>query len=184
MTLPLHRQDLVERIAAGEQFEYFFFWGHTPPKDGSINKSCLSQWYASGFEVDGVNYRTAEHWMMAGKARLFGDDEMLENILNAPDPKSAKAFGRKVCDFDPDRWSSECEEIVRIGSLAKFTQNDDLRDFLLSTGDTILVEAAPRDTIWGIGLGAQNERAVDPAKWRGRNLLGFVLIDVREELRQ
>ncbi len=87
--LPLDRQETIDQITAGEQFEFYFFWGHTPPKDGTVNKSCLSQWFEAGFDIDGVTYKTAEHWMMAEKARLFGDNEMLEQIIAAPTPKEA-----------------------------------------------------------------------------------------------
>jgi len=121
--------------------------------------------------------------MMAEKARLFDDAEMLEAILNAPDPKSAKALGRKVQGFDQDTWNANRVAIVTRGNVAKFEQNEELKTFLLSTGGTILVEAAGRDGIWGIGLGKDNEKSRDPRTWRGRNLLGIVLTEVREQLR-
>jgi ribA/ribD-fused uncharacterized protein len=183
-SLPLNRADLIARTNAGEFFEYFFFWGHTPPKDGGTSKSCLSQWFPAPFSVDGVTYKTAEHWMMAEKARLFGDMEMLAEIIDAPDPHEAKKFGRKVRNFDADVWSAKCFEIVVTGNVEKFRQNAEMLEFLLSTGNTILVEAAPRDQIWGIGLGEHNERARDPSQWRGRNLLGFALTNVRTRLTQ
>ena len=97
---------LRERCANGESFEYFYFWGHTAPTDGSINKSCLSQWYAAGFEIDGIHYKTAEHWMMACKARLFDNQASLQQIIDAPDPKTAKALGRKVSNFDDATWKA------------------------------------------------------------------------------
>lgn len=181
--LPLTREELISRSNAGESFEYFFFWGHTPPKDGGTSKSCLSQWFPAPFNVDGVTYTTAEHWMMAEKARLFGDTEMLAEIIEAPDPHEAKKLGRKVRNFDAEVWSAKCFEIVVSGNVEKFRQNSEMREFLLSTGNAILVEAAPRDQIWGIGLGEHNERARDPAQWRGRNLLGFALTEVRTRLR-
>ena len=180
--LPSNRADLIARSNAGESFEYFFFWGHTPPKDGGTSKSCLSQWFPAPFTVDGVTYTTAEHWMMAEKARLFGDTEMLAEIIEAPGPHEAKNLGRKVRNFDAD-VSAKCFEIVVKGNVEKFQQNTEMRKFLLSSGDAILVEAAPRDQIWGIGLGEHNERAKDPAQWRGRNLLGFALTEVRTRLR-
>ena len=97
--LPTNRQALITRINAGETFKYFFFWGHTPPKDGGTSKSCLSQWFP------------AKHWMMAEKARLFGDPEMLAEIIQAPGPKEAKASGRKVRNFDGDRGEWQCPEV-------------------------------------------------------------------------
>ena len=182
-SLPLNREELISRTAAGESFDYFFFWGHTPPKDGGTSKSCLSQWFPASFTVDGVTYKTAEHWMMAEKARLFGDADMLRQIIGSESPKDAKALGRKVQNFDADEWASKCFEIVVNGNVQKFQQNPAMKEFLLSTGNTILVEAAPRDQIWGIGLGEHNERATDPSQWRGRNMLGFALTVVRTQLR-
>ena len=93
-------------------------------------------------------------------------------------------MGRKVRGFKQDVWESKRVEIVTKGNLAKFEQDDDLREFLQSTSGTILVEAAGRDVIWGIGLGGSNPKAQDPRTWRGRNLLGFVLTHVREEFRK
>ncbi len=95
-----------------------------------------------------VDYPTAEHWMMAGKARLFGDEDALRRIVVAPDPKSAKAIGREVRGFDDKVWKANCRQIVTEGNLYKFSQNEELKAFLLSTGDAVIVEAAPRDQIW------------------------------------
>ena len=116
---------------------------------------------------------------MAGKASLFDDEEMLQEILVAPNPKS---LGRKVRNFDKDVWDSNCIEIVKQGNIAKFKQNLAHHDLLKSTAGTILVEAAPRDRIWGIGMGSANKKAQDPLQWRGRNLLGFVLTEVRDSI--
>jgi ribA/ribD-fused uncharacterized protein len=179
--LPLNREELVARMA-GETFEFFFFWGHTPPKDGGVNRSCLSQWFATNFIVDGIEYRTAEHWMMAEKARLFGDVDVLETILTARTAAAAKAAGRAVRGYSESAWEAARYEVVVAGNLAKFTQHDDLGRYLVSTGDRVLVEASPLDRVWGIGLAEDDEAAASPSRWRGRNLLGFALMDVRERL--
>ena len=178
----LNVNDLRRRCADGEQFRYLFFWGHQPSKDGSITQSCLSQWFAASFEIDGVSYPTAEHWMMASKARLFSDEESLELILTSIDPKTAKALGRKVKGFDGDVWDTHCLRLVTAGNAAKFRQNPNLRDYLLSTESLVLVEASPYDRIWGIGLRATAEKAKHPDTWEGQNLLGFALMDVRSAL--
>ena len=128
-------------------------------------------------------YPTCEHWMMAEKARLFGDYEQLDLIHATDSPKEAKARGRKVQGFNAETWDPNKIRIVTEGNSAKFEQHDDLNEFLQSTGGTVLVEAAGRDVIWGIGLGASNPKAQDPNTWRGKNLLGFVLTTVREQLR-
>lgn len=158
------------------------FWGRRPSVSGAVGPSCLSQWWPAEFTVDGVTYPTAEHWMMAAKARLFGDDEALAVVLAARSPGVAKAAGRKVRDFHEQKWADERYDIVVTGNLAKFRQHDGLREFLLATGDRILVEASPYDPVWGIGMGSNNPDVAHPLKWRGLNLLGFALMDVRERL--
>lgn len=175
--------DLVMHLDAGYRPKYLCFWGHQPEKDGSIGKGCLSQWFHAEFTVDGNRFPTAEHFMMAEKARLFGDEEAYGHALVAASPAAAKAVGRTVRNFDNGRWNAERFDIVVRGNVAKFGQNPAMRDFLLSTGDRVLVEASPRDRIWGIGMGAANPDAERPRAWRGLNLLGFALMAAREQLR-
>ena len=180
--LPRDVDALRARVAAGEGFAYLHFWGHRPRADGAVSKSCFSQWWISPFVIDGERYATAEHWMMAGKARLFGDDEALARVLSNDDPVAAKQAGRGVRGYDDARWQARRYELVVDGNRAKFSQHVALGAFLLSTGDQVLVEASPVDAIWGIGLAADDPRAHDPAQWAGLNLLGFALMDVRAEL--
>lgn len=142
--------------------------------------SPFSQWYRCAF-VDGVAFGCAEQFMMHGKAMLFGDAEIAAKIIAAPHPRTHKALGRKVRNFDDAIWCRERERIVRDGNRAKFTQNAELRALLLATRGTTLVEAS-RDRIWGIGLAATDPRAQDPAQWRGQNLLGKILTELREEI--
>lgn len=174
---------LTSRIGKGGRVRYLHFWGHRPLPDGRIGASCLSQWWPSPFTVDGVRYATAEHWMMAGKARLFGDPEAEARALAARTPAEAKKHGRLVRGFDEEVWRRERFRLVTEGSTHKFAADPALRAFLLNTGERVLVEASPVDRIWGIGLAADDERAQDPARWRGLNLLGFALMEARERLR-
>lgn len=174
--------DLKKAYNAGENFKFLFFWGATPPADGHISETCLSQWWMCPFQVDGVEYSCAEQFMMAEKARMFGDQEMLAKIMKASHPKEMKAYGRAVTNFDKESWDSSCYEIVKMGNYAKFSQNPELLDFLLGTKNRILVEASPRDRIWGIGMGKANPDALCPLKWRGTNLLGFALTEVRDQI--
>jgi ribA/ribD-fused uncharacterized protein len=173
---------LRNRSAAGEGFRYLYFWGHRPRADGGVSASCFSQWFASPFVVEDVRYATAEHWMMAEKARLFGDDAALARVFAKDDPSVAKAAGRSVRDFDDALWTRRRFDTVVRGNLAKFGQHPPLRDFLLGTGQQVLVEASPVDAVWGIGLAAGDPRAQDPAHWQGLNLLGFALMAVRDAL--
>ncbi|MDT9683819.1 NADAR family protein [Streptomyces sp. TRM76323] len=174
---------LIGRVGRGDRVKYLHFWGHRPRPDGRIGASCLSQWWPSPFTVDGVVYATAEHWMMAAKARLFGDAEAERRAVSAANPALAKKAGRLVRGFDEAVWERERYGIVVAGSRHKFAHHPELLGFLLGTGDRVLVEASPVDRVWGIGLAADDERAHDPARWRGLNLLGFALMDAREELR-
>ena len=186
MTSPHQTRDvrsLVESLRSGPSAEYIFFWGHRPPKGEGVTASCFSQWYDAPFTVDGEHFRTAEHFMMAGKAALFGDLELRRQILDAPTPDQVKGLGRKVAGFDEARWARHRFEIVVAANLGKFGESGKLRRFLLDTGDRVLVEASPVDPVWGIGLAANDPAAQDPAQWRGLNLLGFALMQVRERLR-
>ena len=176
------REELIAAVEAGAAPKWLMFWGHRPEADGSAGKGSLSQWWPCPFTVDGVAYASAEHWMMARKAVLFGDEEALPKILEARTPAEAKALGRLVRGFDDARWKAECFQIVVEGNVYKFGQDPALRDFLLGTANRVLVEASPRDVVWGIGLGADDERACDPRRWRGRNLLGFALMEARARL--
>jgi hypothetical protein len=161
---------------------YLFFWGHQPEPDGSVGKGCLSQWWPAPFAADGHEFATAEHYMMWRKAVLFDDAGTAERVLAAGHPEQAKDLGRQVRGFDHATWEAQRYQIVVDGNTHKFGQHDDLRAFLLATGDRVLVEASPLDRVWGIGLAADDPRAQDPAQWRGLNLLGYALGDVREVL--
>ncbi|TCM96924.1 hypothetical protein EV294_104135 [Paenibacillus sp. BK033] len=175
-------EQLQREHAVGERGTFLFFWGHTPSEPGKIDKSCLSQWWMSPFIIDRIPYTCTEQYMMAEKARLFQDEEMLAEILKASDPKEIKAFGRAVKNFDKTAWESQCYVIVKRGNFAKFSQNAELGLFLKSTGTSILVEASPYDRIWGIGMEQADSNVGNPLEWRGRNLLGFALMEVRDEL--
>lgn len=180
---PLTREELCAAVAAGRRFRYRFFWGHTPRPDGALSDGVFSQWWRCRFEVGGVSYVTAEQWMMAGKARLFGDVQACARILETADPAACKALGRAVRGFDEARWAAARFDLVTAGNVAKFGADPALRAHLLATGDDVLVEASPRDRVWGIGLGRENVRAQNPRTWRGQNLLGFALVRARAILR-
>lgn len=122
--------------------------------------------------------------MMAKKAELFGDKETCSQILNCSEPKKIKALGRKVKNFDETIWNKVKYSIVLNGNYFKFTQNPELREFLLDTGDSILAEASPYDGIWGIKMRDTDENIFNPLKWKGENLLGFALMEVRDEIRR
>ncbi|EAC4172330.1 NADAR family protein [Listeria monocytogenes] len=175
-------EKIQHKYRKGEKLKYIFFWGHQPAEDGKISKSCFSQWWICSFKVDGVEYNCAEQFMMAEKAKLFNDMEMREKILAAKHPKQAKDFGRLISGFQEDIWLKNRFNIVMRANQAKFSQNEELKKFLMQTKNRILVEASPVDKIWGIGMAADNKNVENPLYWKGLNLLGFALMAVRDEL--
>jgi len=172
----------IENINPNNKF--LFFWGHQPSKDGIVTKTSFSQWWESSFTVDGVEYKTAEHWMMAKKARLFNDEIIFKRIIEVKSPAEAKKLGREVQNYNEEVWLKNRYEIVKEGNLHKFSQHQDLKEFLLNTKEVILVEASPVDAIWGIGMANDHQDINNPKRWRGLNLLGFALMEVRDELRK
>lgn len=180
---PTNLETLKAAIARGEAFTFRPFFGHTPRADGALSDACFSQWWRCRFEAEGVRYVTAEQYMMAAKARLFHDEATLAQILAEEDPSKVKALGRQVKGFVDTQWAAARFDAVTAGSIAKFSSSPELKAYLLSTGESVLVEAAPRDRIWGIGLGRDNPFVSEPARWRGQNLLGFALVRARAALR-
>lgn len=152
------------------------FW-HETGKYG-----CFSNWYRTWFVIDSTPYISSEQYMMSQKALLFKDTEIMNEILHSTDQKTIKALGRKVRNFDPEVWDQHKSIIMHDGIYAKFTQNNDLKRILLSTGKQTIAEASPWDKIWGIGMYASNPDAKDPSKWKGQNLLGKALMQVRDEI--
>lgn len=175
---PLDVETLCAAVEAGFAPKMLFFWGHTA-KAGVLGNECFSQWYDSPFVVRELGYPTAEHYMMAEKARLFGDEHTAARIMASPHPAQVKKLGREVRDFDETKWKEHRFDIVAAGSYAKFSQNPSLKSHLLATGVRVLVEASPTDCVWGIGLAATDPRAREPKDWRGLNLLGFALMHAR-----
>ncbi len=173
---------LIRALDSGLRAKYVLFWGHQPSHDGSLSSSCLSQWFHAPFEVGGILYPTAEHYMMAEKARLFRDADAESKVLQAAEPGAAKAIGRAVRGFDEALWHEHRFSIAVRGNLAKFQHTAPLAEFLEGTKKRVLVEASPLDKIWGTGLDAADRASQSPQKWPGLNLLGFALMEARAHL--
>ena len=143
-----------------------------------------SNWTPSVFVVDGVQYNCAEQYMMASKAKLFNDEKTYELIMNATDPKTQKSLGRKVKNFDEEIWKDQCSQIMLKGLTEKFSQNPDFKEKLLATGSKTLAEASPFDKIWGIGISPTEaaRKNITKDKFKGLNLLGNILMQVRDAL--
>jgi ribA/ribD-fused uncharacterized protein len=147
-----------------------------------MTHACIDQGGAKLFE-----YPTAEHAIMHIKACLMEDEEVADKIMatNPNSPLAAKRLGRKVCksnhtpDWDEGKWRLYVGSIAFAVLFAKFEQNSDLAQQLKATGSKVLAEAAPRDKIWGIGIGVK--AAITGAAWKGDNLLGKTLMAVRDQ---
>ncbi len=142
----------------------------------------LSNWFLSEFTKDGIRYSSMEQYMMYHKALVFGDSDAAKKILAADDVAEIKALGRGVKNYEDTVWNGMRQIIVYEGLLEKFRQNSELKTLLVSTGEKTLAECAVQDRVWGIGLSMTDERREDMAQWKGQNLLGFALMQVRKRL--
>lgn len=159
--------------------EKLFFWGHTE-HGGNVTKACLSNFYPCEFEFNDKMFNFSEQCFMYQKALLFNDFGVAEQILDETDVRKIKALGRKVKNFNNELWDKHKEDFMFNACYAKFSQNNELKDFLLSTGNREIVEASPVDNIWGIGF--SSDKAMENVDKWGQNLLGKVLMKVREDL--
>lgn len=152
--------------------KHVFFWN-----------GIYSQWHKAPMKIDGIEYNSCEQYMMHQKALLFDDNIIADLIMQETNPKEQKKYGRQIQNFDKALWDKNSLAIVYEGNLAKFRQNADLKEQMLSTKNKIFVEASPLDHIWGIGLIEDAENIDDPSYWLGLNLLGQVLTLVKNQLR-
>lgn len=146
-------------------------------------RSWLSNWTRSPFTIDGVTYSCVEQYMMAEKARLFGDSTTEAAILATDSPREQKDLGRRVRGYDEPRWAAVRRAVVLRATLEKYRQNPELKAKLLAEEGTF-VETNPADPIWGIGMSMDEAGVEDPTNWRGQNLLGQVITEARDILRK
>ena len=151
---------------------------HNPNEENGF----LSNWYPSDFTVNNVKFSSMEQFMMYRKAICFCDDAVATQILSTKDVAEIKSLGRKVSNYDENMWNGIRQIVVYEGLLAKFSQNQDLKSKLKSTGNALLAECAVKDCIWGIGFSMKDPDRLDRTKWKGKNLLGYTLMMVREHL--
>ncbi len=176
--------ELVAMVDAGIQPEYIFFPGHRERPTADLGPSCLGRWWPAPFTVNDHQFASAEHHMMWSKAKLFDDDRCAEAILHASGFTQAKALCREIENVDESTWVSHRWEIVVEGSIAKFTSDPRLLEYLLGTDERVLVAASPLDLVWGNGLAMDSPLIANPRHWRGANLLGFALMEARQRIRQ
>lgn len=177
------KYNLDYAIQNGRKLDKIYFWSGTPFSKTKIDESCFSNWFRMSFSKDGYEFKTMEHYMMFQKAMVF-DTTMLESILKAPSPKEAKRLGRLVDNFDGEIWADGAMKIVEDGLFYKFISNHGIKNFLLDTEESLIVEASPFDRIWGIGMGSGERGVDDPFNWKGQNVLGFALMNVRDRIKE
>lgn len=154
---------------------FTFFWK---------NRSPFSNWYPSVFTHNGIKYTRGEQYMMHQKALMFGDSTIAASIMLTDNPAEQKDLGRMVSNYDDAVWAEKRVDVMIEGLFEKFNQNPKLKEALLNTGETVIVEASPVDKIWGIGLAEDHPDATNPDKWPGQNLLGIVLMRVRDKIKE
>ena len=165
---------LLSIVDVSKENKFEFFWG-----------GIFSQWAKYNFTDEyGVIYNCAEQYMMAQKAKVFQDKETYDKIMASTNPKEQKALGRKIKNFNDETWDKYKIDVVRTGTYLKFLQHPELKEYLLSTGNKVIVEASPYDKVWGIGLSETDPLRLDPKNWKGQNLLGFIIMQVREQLKE
>ena len=153
---------------------------HNPDEENGY----LSNWYPSAFVVDGVGFSSAEQYMMYKKAVCFGYWDTAKEILCTDDAAQIKELGRQVSNYNESYWNGTRQIVVFEGLLAKFSQNENLKNQLKATDDAVLAECAVKDRIWGIGLSMKDSDRFEISRWKGQNLLGYTLMMVRERLKE
>ncbi|MGM9913471.1 NADAR family protein [Floccifex sp.] len=151
---------------------------HKPEEENGY----LSNWYLSSFEIDGISFSSMEQYMMYSKAVVFNDEETASKILKTDDVEEIKALGRMVYGYNESFWNGVRQIIVYKGLLAKFSQNEELKNKLKSTNDSLLAECAVSDLVWGIGLSMHDKERFNVLAWKGKNLLGYTLMMVRDTI--
>lgn len=172
--LKYERSEMIDDIE--EKFVFF----HKPEEKNGY----LSNWYPVHFKIMGTEFSSMEQYMMFQKAKYFKDVEVANKILNTSDVAKIKELGREVKGYKESFWNGVRQIVVYEGLVAKFSQNIDLKEKLIKTGNAILAECAVKDRIWGIGLSMKDEKRFECREWRGQNLLGYALMMVREKLSQ
>ncbi|MCQ2245068.1 MAG: NADAR family protein, partial [Bacteroidaceae bacterium] len=143
----------------------------------------FSNHYVREFKVNGNTFNCVEQFMMAQKALIFRDFETFNKVMNSKDPVEMKHLGREVKNFDAEKWDGVKMKVVKRAVMAKFSQNWDLRELLLQTGDRLIAESNPMDRIWGIGICKSDKDVMNKMDEWGENLLGKIMMEVREELK-
>lgn len=148
----------------------------------------LSSFYRCAMKITVLKGRdpftvvSAEHAFHMCKAAYFRDYAMINRIANARTPHEALQLGRRVSGFDEVRWNEKRKDAMKYVMRAKLNSNKKLYAAALSLKGHILVEASPRNRVWGIGLSKDNPDVFNPSRWYGDNLHGECWMEVIQEL--
>lgn len=175
----IRQRSLLNNTAENPSLESQIVCFHNPDEPNGF----LSNWAESRFTADDQTFSSLEQFMMYEKAILFNDCPTALQIMKTNDPREIKALGRQVSGYDDSLWNDSRKVVVYEGLMEKFSQNPDLLQKLLNTDNAILAECAVHDRIWGIGLSMKDPDRFHPDKWKGQNLLGFLLMIVRTMLK-
>lgn len=173
----VYPQQITEKlIISGRQVDAVFF--HKPDEPYGF----LSNWFYSPFDINDTHYTSAEQYIMHQKCLLFGDENSAKAILATEYPEKQQDIGRQAKGYVNNVWAGSRQLIAVRGLFAKFRQNDELMGKLLETNEAYLVECAHTDTIWVCGKRLNEPDRLDASKWNGQNILGFSLMEVRNNI--
>lgn len=173
MTKLMGVEDIKKKYDSGEKLKFEIF-----------NEGGFTQFETSIFQVKGISYFCVEQYLLANQAILFKDNVMLEKIMIAKSIRQARLFGNKIRNFDQEEWNKHKLNMGYVANLCKFQQDENLKFKLMETENNILVNADPYDGDWGIKKRITELDIKNPHSWKGENLLGFILMMIREDLKQ
>jgi len=178
---PKKKRVLKAKVPKEEGEPPVFFFSGNP----ALNEfKMFSNMHEAPIQIDGITFPTVEHYFQWSKAKMFGDAEAQAKILKTSSPKSVKAYGKKVKNFDEEAWKEKRDQVMEVAVKAKLMQHPDILKALRDTGTRPIAEADPRGKYWGIGTSAETSKAKDPSRWPGENKMGKILMSLRDELKE
>ncbi|MBP9739456.1 MAG: NADAR family protein [Chitinophagaceae bacterium] len=173
---------LIQQIITGNSPKYNYFLSDRCIQNADWDTHCFNECFVAPFTIDGTTYNTLTHWIMAQKAALFYDYTTMEKIIQTKQAAHAKLLACYIKNFDEEVWLAHAYSIVVKGNLHKFKKHYHLQRKLLNTQQNVIVAVTAQDNIWGNGLAYFSKELSNPLKWKGSNLLGYALMDVRDIL--
>lgn len=142
----------------------------------------LSNWWIAPFDLEGIRFCSTEQYIMYKKCEMFGDTSAARAVLATDDPAQQQQIARNAKGYNDVVWKGVRQVVAMRGLVEKFAQNTDLLKQLQDTGDSYLVECAISDKAWACGISLYDKARFDISNWKGSNILGFALMEVRSML--